>query len=40
MAQRVKKSKTGKRDLFIRAMSILLAVLIVGGTLVSVFSNV
>ena len=35
MSTRIKKKKVTKRDLFIRAMSIFLAVLIVGGTLIS-----
>ncbi len=35
MLTRIKKKKISKRDLLIRAMSIFLAVLIVGGTLVS-----
>ncbi len=35
MSTRSKKAKVNKRDVFIRVMSIFLAVLIVGGTLMS-----
>lgn len=38
MTTRAKKTKTARRDVFIRVMSIFLAVLIVGGTLISLIN--
>lgn len=35
MSTKTRKTKVSKRDVFIRVMSIFLAVLIVGGTLIS-----